>query len=102
LRRWLDLSRQVGVRRFLLDGSFVTAKSDPDDIDVVVLLPDDFQLRVDRQDEAAVELEQMILSRRPEEVFAAEDDIDWQVWIEFFGRTREADGRRKGLVEVAL
>jgi hypothetical protein len=41
-------------------------------------------------------------SRRPEEIFAAEDETDWNEWIEFFSRTREADGRRKGLVEVKL
>jgi hypothetical protein len=44
----------------------------------------------------------MLLTRRPEELFAAEDGTDWDEWVEFFGRTREADGRRKGLVEVIL
>lgn len=40
--------------------------------------------------------------RRPEELFAAEDEEDWNAWIDFFSRTREADGRRKGIVEVEL
>lgn len=44
----------------------------------------------------------MLLTRRPEEIFAAEDETDWHDWIEFFSRTRESDGRRKGLVEVIL
>ncbi len=26
----------------------------------------------------------------------------WEDWLEFFSRTRESDGRRKGLVEVEL
>jgi hypothetical protein len=30
------------------------------------------------------------------------DEADWKEWVEFFRRTREADGRRKGLVEIAL
>ena len=47
-------------------------------------------------------MEQMLLTRRPEEIFAAEDEADWNEWVEFFSRTREADGRRKGLVEVKL
>ena len=102
LRRWVFLAREIGVRRFLLDGSFVTAKSEPDDIDAVVLLPIDFHSRIERNDDAALELEQMLLTRRPEELFAAEDDSDWAEWIEFFGRTREFDGRRKGLVEIQL
>jgi hypothetical protein len=42
----------------------------------------------------------MLLTRRPEEIFAAEDESDWNDWVEFFSRTREPDGRRKGLVEI--
>ncbi|CAA9396665.1 MAG: hypothetical protein AVDCRST_MAG64-1460 [uncultured Phycisphaerae bacterium] len=102
VRRWTDLARQVGALRFLIDGSFVTDKREPDDVDAVVLLPADFQRQIERGTEAALELEQMLLTRRPEEIFAAEDERDWDEWVEFFGRTREADGRRKGLVEVTL
>jgi hypothetical protein len=68
----------------------------------VVLLPPDFGMRVERGDTAALELEGMLLTRRPEEIFAAEDINDWDAWVEFFGGTREADGRRKGLVEIQL
>jgi hypothetical protein len=102
LRRWVDLLRRVRARRLLIDGSFVTAVSDPRDVDAVVLLPLDFQTQVDRGIEAALELEQMLLTRQPEELFAAEDDGDWDEWVAFFSRTREPDRRRKGLVEVEL
>lgn len=102
LRRWIALAKQVGARRILIDGSFVTAKPDPHDIDAVILLPGDFQSQVGRDLDAALELEEMLLTRRPEELFAAEDEIDWNEWIEFFTRTRESDGRRKGLVEITL
>ena len=102
LRRWIELAREIGAQRLLIDGSFVTAKEKPDDIDAVILLPRDFQLQVERGIEAALQLEEMLLTRRPEEIFAAEDATDWNEWVEFFGRTREADGRRKGLVEIAL
>lgn len=44
----------------------------------------------------------MLLKRRPEEIFAAEDRRDWDDWLEFFGRTRESDGRRKGVVEIEI
>ena len=80
----------------------VTAKPDPDDIDAVILLPANFALLVEQGNESAIELEQMLLTRRPEELFAAEDDVDWNDWLEFFSRTRESDGRRKGLVEIQL
>ena len=102
LRRWLELSRLTHARRFLVDGSFVTAKEEPNDIDAVVLLADDFEQQVADGLDSALEFEEMLLTRRPEEIFAAEDMRDWNDWIEFFSRTREADGRRKGLVEIQL
>ncbi len=102
LRRWIELTRLVGGLRMMIDGSFVTAKAEPHDIDSVILLPFDFQNQIDKGMEPALELEDMILTRRPEEIFAAEDETDWYEWIEFFSRTREADGRRKGIVEVIL
>jgi hypothetical protein len=86
----------------LVDGSFVTAKDEPNDIDAVVLLPATFERQVEQSIEAALELEEMLLTRRPEEIFAAEDEADWNEWVEFFSRTRESDGRRKGLVEIEL
>src|SRR5262245_1089746 len=73
LRRWCDLGRIVGATRSLLDGSFVTAKEFPDDLDAVMLLPADFAEQVERGATAAVELEVMFLTRLPEEIFPAED-----------------------------
>lgn len=102
LRRWVELARQIGGQRLLVDGSFVTAKDNPNDIDAVILLPRDFQDQIEQGIEAAVELEEMLMTRLPEEIFAAEDEADWNEWVEFFSRTREADGRRKGLVEILL
>lgn len=102
LRRWIELGRQLEARRLLVDGSFVTAKEEPGDIDSVMLLPQDFHQRVSREDVAAMELEGMLLTRQPEEPFAAEDEIDWTEWVAFFSQTREPDKRRKGLVEVRL
>lgn len=102
VRRWIELAREVGCRRLLMDGSFVTAKNDPADVDAVVLLPPDFEQQVEQGWEPALELETMLLTRHPEEMFAAEDDSDWDAWVEFFSRTRESDRRRKGLVEIQL
>ena len=102
MRRWLELAREVGALKVLIDGSFVTAKKDPHDLDAVVLLPADFGEQVERGGTAAIELEAILLTRQPEELFAAEDQLDWQEWIDFFSRTREPDGRRKGLVEIEL
>ncbi len=102
VRRWCELGRAIGANRLLLDGSFVTAKVEPEDVDAVLLLPAAFTHLVEQGLEAAIELEEMFLTRQPEEIFAAEDDADWQAWFDFFSRTRETDNRRKGLVEVLL
>jgi hypothetical protein len=102
LRRWLRLARAVGTLRFFVDGSFVTAKPKPGDVDAVVLLAPDFAQRLRANDEAAVELEIILTTRRDGDVFAADHVADWDEWVEFFTRTREADGRRKGVVEVVL
>ena len=67
LRRWLELSRLTHARRFLVDGSFITAKREPDDIDAVVLLAGDFEQQIADGSDAALELEEMLLTRRPEE-----------------------------------
>lgn len=102
LRRWIELAREVGALRLLIDGSFVTAKQNPNDIDAVILLPPTFEQQIQDGNPSALELEEMLLTRRPEEMFAAEDEEDWNEWVQFFSRTREADGRSKGLVEIQL
>jgi hypothetical protein len=102
LRRWIELARLIGAPRLLVDGSFVTAKVAPNDVDAVIRLRGDFEDQIERGDKAALEIEEMVNTRRPEELFAAEDEDDWNEWVEFFSRTREADDRRKGLVEVEL
>jgi len=65
LRRWIELARAVSAKRFLVDGSFVTAVPDPADVDAVVWLDDDFSIRISRGEIAAVELEMMLLTRQP-------------------------------------
>ena len=102
LRRWIELGRQVGAERLLVDGSFVTAKEEPQDVDTVILLPQDFAQQLEQENPPALELEEMLLTRRPEEIFAAEDETDWEEWVEFFSLTRESDRCRKGLVEIPL
>ena len=102
LRRWIELARAISARRLFVDGSFVTSKPEPNDVDAVVWLPYDFVVRVSNGNLEALELETMLLNRYPEEIFAAEDRRDWDEWVEFFSRTRESDGRRKGVVEIEL
>ena len=102
LVRWVELSLTVKAKRLFVDGSFVTAKELPNDVDAVVQLPNDFREQLKGGSNAAIELEEMLLTRQPQEIFAAEDDRDWNDWLEFFSRTRESDHRRKGLIEIQL
>jgi hypothetical protein len=92
----------VGAKRLLVDGSFVSAKEAPHDVDTVIQLPQDFSRQLEQEHLPTLELEEMLLTRRPEEIFAAEDETDWEEWISFFSLTREPDRRRKGLVEISL
>jgi len=86
--------------------SFVTAKAAKEepqqDVDTVILLPQDLAHQLEQENPPALELEEMLLTRRPEEIFAAEDETDWEEWVEFFSLTRESDRCRKGLVEIPL
>jgi len=102
VRRWVELAREIKAPRLFIDGSFITAKTQPNDVDAVVLLPADFENQIAADSDVAIEFEGMLLTRRPEEIFAAEDKTDWNEWVEFFSRTREPDGRSKGLVEIEL
>src|SRR4051794_30807949 len=65
VRRWIELGRAIGAQKLLVDGSFVTAKAEPDDVDAVIRLPPNFADLVAQGLEAAVELEEMFLTRQP-------------------------------------
>lgn len=101
VRRWVELCRAAGGRRFCLNGSYVTSTQSPNDADAVVWLGPDFSDRVAAGDAVACELTVIFATRADEHLFAAENRRDWEDWIDFFSRTRDA-AVRKGLVEVML
>jgi hypothetical protein len=92
IRHWIRIARDVRAPRLLIDGSFITAKSDPNDVDAVILLPSDFGEQLAANLESAVELEEMLLTRRPEEIFAADDESDWNEWLA--ERAKVTDGAK--------
>ena len=67
----------------LVDGSIVTAKEEPQDVDTVILLPLNFTQQIEQEHPPALQLEEMLLTRLPEEIFAAEDEADWAEWVAF-------------------
>jgi hypothetical protein len=87
-------ARRAGVLRLVVNGSFTTAKTSPNDADVVILpgpatfADPDF----DKLQDAAWPFLQIIV---------AADDADFEAWCKSdFGTDRE--GRMKGVVEVTL
>jgi hypothetical protein len=99
LSYFLQLARAAGTLHFFVNGSFVTAKPEPGDIDAVCLVPAGWSAETNV---ATRELDEVALTRLPSELFIAYSESRWEQWVEFFSHTREPDGRRKGLVEVQL
>lgn len=99
LSYFLHLARVAGALRFFVNGSFVTAKPEPGDVDAVCLVPVDWSVETSV---ATRELYAVALARLPKELFVAYTESRWDQWVDFFSRTREPDGRRKGVVEIQL
>lgn len=102
VEEWFEMAHAIQALRFLLDGSFVTEKDSPNDVDAVMLLPADFQQRINRSDPVAWEFEHCVRYETPPELFVAYSEPRWNFLVEFFSRTRGPNDCRKGLVEVIL
>jgi hypothetical protein len=100
LNHFVTLAQSVGAIRLFVNGSYVTTKSDPGDVDVVIWLTETFLNLLSAEDDRALELQQMFLTRIPKEAFAVFDQSGWDDWIEFFSFTRAGD--QKGIVEIRL
>ena len=90
--RWLvDLARRAGVRRIVLNGSFVTATLEPNDVDCVLLIGPDFPRN------AAAETE--LLAGLP---FINLELVDQEAFQHFTERTFATDRNLvvKGMLEV--
>jgi len=92
--RWLlDAARQHGASRVVIDGSFVTDRAEPNDVDCVVLLPDDFLVNQQAREDFE--------SAFPFLDVSAVDQFDF----DFLVNTMFAADRNvvpKGMIEVAL
>lgn len=100
LRMFVDLARHCGALRIFVNGSFVTAKPEPGDVDVVVWTSEKYFELLEQADHQAVLLEEMFDRRIPEEAFWVDAEWKWNGWLEFFSRVRENLNKRKGPVEV--
>lgn len=97
VREWVVYARTIAAPRVLLNGSFVTSKEQPNDVDAACLLPDDFDEQRRRGKVEAVLIYSMLATQYPQEIYAAFDEADWNGWVVFFSRTRGGGEVRKGV-----
>jgi hypothetical protein len=105
LKAYVEEARSSGiVVALVIDGSFVTSKSEPNDIDLVVILHGD----LDISSEFAPDAYNVLSRRRVRKRFGfdillarAESDEVAQT-MDFFRRLRGAPHLRKGIVRIAL
>jgi hypothetical protein len=91
---------KAGARRILVDGSFITRKPEPRDVDLVILVDDEFERRLGRRDKNAMFIAERARDRHPKmlDLFLAIDDEEWASWVKLF--EQDVWFGRKGLVEV--
>ena len=102
LQMFVDGARHVEALRMFVAGSYVTAKTDPRDVDVVIWVGERFLELLELGDKQALDLELMFLTREPKEAFAIFDEDGWNAWLDFFSSVKYREGEWKGVVEVRL
>ena len=102
LQIFVDSARHVEALRMFIAGSYITAKTNPRDVDVVIWAGERFLELLELGDKQALSLELMFLTREPEEAFAVFDENGWNAWLDFFSSIRNREGEWKSLVEVRL
>jgi len=98
-------TRNTGlVSSIIVNGSFVTGKPDPNDIDLILVLPIGHEFSAELRP-----FEYNVLSRRHvrkhhgfDILLAEEGQPELTEYIEFFTQVRGVPGRHKGLVRVSL
>jgi hypothetical protein len=92
--RWLvDLAKRVGIHRLIVNGSFVSDKWEPNDIDCVLLQGPSFPL-----DEAA---DAELWAGLPFIQIAVVGQVEFDLYVQTIYAT-DRHGTAKGLVEVIL
>jgi hypothetical protein len=94
LVQFIQWAQRAGVRRLIINGSFVTQKDAPNDVDIVILPGSDYP-----RDQKVIGEEE---SHWPFlQIFVADDDADLEAWaLQDLGADREY--HKKGVGEVIL
>jgi hypothetical protein len=88
----------------VVDGSFVTAKPAPEDIDLIVLLRRGHDWKADLSARDYKLVSRRALRRRFEfdVLLASDDDATCDGYVEFFSRVRDDTSVRKGMLRMNL
>jgi len=88
----------------LLDSSFVTATSEPNDIDLVLVVSANHDFSVDFQPSDYNVLSKRRVSRRFgfDLVVARADSEEYRRYVVFFQQVRLEPGRKKGILRITL
>jgi predicted nucleotidyltransferase len=104
LRELLALARSTGyLERVYVWGSFVSAKESPNDVDLLLLVSDDFQLENVAEEAKGLFAHADARVRFHADVFWSRSSIDERVlalWLDTYQITREF--QRRGIVEVEI
>ena len=92
------------IEAVLLDGSFVTAKPDPNDIDLILIVPGNHDFSADFQPSEYNVLSKRQVSRRFgfDLLVARAESEEYRRYVEFFQQVRLEPGRKKGILRITL
>ena len=98
------MTRSGMFEALLLDGSFITAKSAPNDIDLVAVLRPGHNFERDLPMSEYALVSRTLLRRRfGFDIIVAERESQlYRTYVEFFSRVRENPEARKGLLRLTL
>lgn len=99
-----DLRKSGLFQAVVVDGSFVTTKSAPHDIDLIVALPPDHNWFADLNPADYNLVSRRAIRRRFafDVLLAADGDAEYKGYVEFFSRVREDGSIRKGMLRIEL
>jgi hypothetical protein len=88
----------------IIDGSFVTGKPKPNDIDIIAILRPNYDLERDLPMFEYALLSRALLRRRFgfDVIVAEQDTLLYRTYVDFFSRVREMPELRKGLLRLPL
>jgi len=99
-----DLRQCRLFRAVVIDGSFVTKKPAPQDIDVIVVLPRNHNWSADLKPADYNLVSRRALRRRFgfDVLLAVDGNQEYKGYVEFFSRVREDASIRKGMIRIEL